>query len=327
MSVEQELADHATYVALERVFGRWIEDKIRRRVPTVRLGHVRKIGPGRIAAVELDGPRNPLTRGIPFGEHAPTIGQYVRVYSWPAPDGRGVPELWIDALVGTEVVTTAEDALQTSVTQIGDDGAGDFVVRERLAEDALYRLVLGLDASNRARELWGNGTVSDVRRYRSGAEAMTFDDGSGGRIALDNGGSAILDAGTHGATGDPHSQYVPKTYYARTSVPGLPRILRAGTLKTKAISQPGIQEASVTVALGLTFAPFVLGMYAAENGRTVAVPDVSINQAGQVLDAVQLATEVVSTNKTKVTATVQTSRPKGRGAVLFHWLLVDRVGG
>lgn len=326
MTIERELSDHATYVALERIFGRWLDARLRRVVPAVSYGTVREIGPGRIAAVELDGPSHPLTRGIPFGEHGPDVGQYVRVFSWPARDGKGPPELWIDAWVGTEIPALGSDASpQTSVTRIGEDGAGDFIVRERLADDALYRLVLGLDASDRARELWGNGTVQDVRRYRSGAEAMTFDDGSGGRIALDNGGSAILDAGTHGATGNPHSQYALASYLGRSAVPGIGKIVAQGALTTTRLSAPGTVAASVVRPTGLTFPPFVLGMYT-DGSRAVGVPDVTLNPAGQILDAVQLATEVVETNKTKITFTVQTSRPKGRGAVSCRYLVLDRQG-
>lgn len=154
---------------------------------------------------------------------------------------------------------------------------------------------------------------------------MTFDDGSGGRVGLYNADDLVLDDGIHGATGDPHSQYVAKTLYGRTAVPGIPRIVAQGALTTKAITAPGTVEASVVRPTGLTFAPFVVGMYT-NGSRAVAVPDVTLNPAGQILDAVQLSTEVVETNKTKVVASVQTSRPKGTPAVSFRYLVLDRQG-
>jgi hypothetical protein len=328
VTVERELRDHATYVALERVFGRWVRDQIRAVAPSVLYGYVRALDPGRTASLELDGPTAPQTTGVAIGEHSPLVGDFVRVFGWPARNG-GAPELWIDAILGRELDPTSDEdnPLQTSVTRIGADGAGDFIVRERLENDSLFRLVYGLDADDHPRELWGNGTVQDVRRRRTGSAEMTFDDGDGGRVGLFNSDDQLLDTAIHGATGDPHGQYVLESFYARTSTPGLPRIIRSGSLTTTAITAPGVQEASVTLSLGLTFPPFVLGMYAADNGRTVAVPDVTLNAAGQILDAVQLSTQVVSTNKTKVTATVQTSRPKGRGPVSFRYMLLDRAGG
>lgn len=63
--------------------------------------------------------------------------------------------------------------------------AADYLARIKLEADAAYRAELGLDASDRPQLLMGDGSVVDLRAFRSGSKEVTVDDGAGGGVTLD----------------------------------------------------------------------------------------------------------------------------------------------
>lgn len=337
MSLEQELADPRTWTAIRSIFENAWNDAILSRLPTLRLGVVRAYGTNRTASVELDGPGRDLTPDVPIGEHTPPIGQMVCVVTWPARDGRGQPDMFISHWVGSEIpdnsaqaAASALAAVKPTPVVIGNALPGSLPSLGSLAlkGDTLYRLQYGLSPTDTPLELWGDGTVEtgwDVRRERIGPKHMRFGDNLGARITIDNGASTIHDDGNHGVSGNPHSQYATAATVA-TLTGATENIIAQGVLKTSALTTYGQQTAFVVVPTGLTYRPWVKGMWEGDDGRSHTLGPV-FNAAGQLVDGFELATEVVSTNQTKVTATMSTSRPAGRGPAIFHWQLTDRNAG
>lgn len=340
MSLEQELRDPRTWTAVREIVGPYLVDQILKLLPYERMGPVRGYDTERRALVELDGPGRELF-SVPIGEHTPPVGQMVCLRFVPARDGLGQEDAYISHWVGTEIpdnsAAIASQAATAAAAAVAPKPVslvavpGSFPVIGTLAikGDTANRVVIGLDPTGDAPiELWGDGTSEtgwDVRRERIGPKTMRYSDASAARIALLNGPSTIHDDGNHGASGNPHPQYA--TAAALGTLTGATEnIIAQGVLTTSARTTPGNQEASLVVPTGLTYRPWVKGMWEGDDGRSHSLGPV-FNAAGQVVDGFALATEVVETNKTKVTATMSTSRPAGRGPATFHWQLTDRNAG
>lgn len=151
-----------------------------------------------------------------------------------------------DVLNRNALVQPAAAASGTQVSQPDSPAATvAYLARIKETADATYRLELGLDASDRPQLLLGSGTAVDVRAYRSAAKTLLVDDGAAGNLtlvniiatALQRAGNAVLDAGSHGVTGDPHTQYLRESFvqsFRGTSIAAI----AATTGQTEVITWP-----------------------------------------------------------------------------------------
>lgn len=165
----------------------------------------------RVAMVLLDGGSTPLPAVYPALAVIPVTGDEVICQRRRA-DGL----LVVDKVLGRDAVAASGGGSGTQVSYPDSPGAvATYLARIKKTADAAYRAELGLDSSDRPQLLLGDGTAVDLRAYRSGAKTLVVDDGAAGNLTLVNvltaslqrAGNAVLDAASHGSSGDPHTQY------------------------------------------------------------------------------------------------------------------------
>lgn len=195
--------------------------------------------------------------------------------------------------------------------------------------------IIGLSSSSVSSGGGGSGSGLTNPMTTPGDLILGGAAGAAGRLAVGTDGLfMVVDPSTHlplwtahDATGNPHSQYALTSalaaYATIASTAAYPSIVDTGTLTVAKLAKPGTASASVTRRTGLTYRPWVMGWYTLDS-RSIPIPDVITNAAGQVLDTVHLAVAVVSTDQTQVTATMTTTRPNGRAALTFRWYLLAR---
>jgi hypothetical protein len=180
---------------------REIDERIRAafeaRLDDIRFGPVDAVDTStRKASVILGGQSSP---GFSYGERVPEVGDWVACLV----TRKG--SRMILRILSRDIEEASPGGAQVQVSHSEAVGtAADYLARMKLEADPEYRLLAGLDSSDRPHLLLGDGTVLDLRAYRSAAETLTIDDGAGGAATLnvvgalkENGTDVSLDGHSH----------------------------------------------------------------------------------------------------------------------------------